>query len=389
MSRRRSQRDGEVGFGSDSFLDIIANIVGILIILIVVAGVRVSNAPLLDLVTNESEPVVEESDTTPSVSAATEPGPLVGFGVAPTELPAEPDETPAPLRPRTIYVEAPAPEADPDLVARIDLLRGQLTSLEAATSADASRGRELQSSLVRTRAELAAAEKTLAEQTRQLGSTKDDVTRLATDLAQAEDLIIALREQAKDEKTRKPNVEDVGHELTPVSNIVQSKELHFRLAGNRIAPIPLDELLDRLKSQVERQRDWLVKFRAHQGVVGPIDGFRMQYVVQRQQLSTIDRLRGAQGIVRIGLSRWELEPTDELRPESYDEAIASGSRFRRAIGYASSDTTLTFWVYPDSFELFRKLQKVAHENDFVVAGRPLPDGVPIAGSPDGSKSSGQ
>ena len=44
MSRRTAR--AELGFGSDSFLDIIANIVGILIILIVVAGMRVSNAPV-------------------------------------------------------------------------------------------------------------------------------------------------------------------------------------------------------------------------------------------------------------------------------------------------------------------------------------------------------
>ena len=40
MSRRKSDADQE--FGSDSFLDIIANIVGILIILIVVAGAKVA-----------------------------------------------------------------------------------------------------------------------------------------------------------------------------------------------------------------------------------------------------------------------------------------------------------------------------------------------------------
>jgi len=44
MSRRRNGEDPE--FGSDSFLDIIANIVGILIILIVVAGVKVARQPL-------------------------------------------------------------------------------------------------------------------------------------------------------------------------------------------------------------------------------------------------------------------------------------------------------------------------------------------------------
>ena len=36
-----------MAFGSDSFLDVVANIVGILIILIVVVGVRVARAPAL------------------------------------------------------------------------------------------------------------------------------------------------------------------------------------------------------------------------------------------------------------------------------------------------------------------------------------------------------
>ena len=43
MSRRRPK--GELQFGSDSFLDVVANIVGILIILIVIAGLRVSQTP--------------------------------------------------------------------------------------------------------------------------------------------------------------------------------------------------------------------------------------------------------------------------------------------------------------------------------------------------------
>ena len=44
MSRRRGTSQQAVG--DDSFLDIVANIVGILIILIVVAGVRASRAPV-------------------------------------------------------------------------------------------------------------------------------------------------------------------------------------------------------------------------------------------------------------------------------------------------------------------------------------------------------
>ena len=56
---------------------------------------------------------------------------------------------------------------------------------------------------------------------------------------------------------------------------------------------------------------------------------------------------------------------------------------------AGSDTTLTFWVYPDSYTLYRKLQSFAHEQGFPVAGRPLPTGVAISGSPNGTKSASQ
>ncbi|MFO0918379.1 MAG: hypothetical protein U0872_08700 [Planctomycetaceae bacterium] len=44
MSRRPRS---ESQFGSDSFLDVVANIVGILIILIVIAGLRVSQSPAI------------------------------------------------------------------------------------------------------------------------------------------------------------------------------------------------------------------------------------------------------------------------------------------------------------------------------------------------------
>ena len=58
MSRRKSSGDQE--FGSDSFLDIIANIVGILIILIVVAGMKVARQPtLLSDIASTLQPMAE------------------------------------------------------------------------------------------------------------------------------------------------------------------------------------------------------------------------------------------------------------------------------------------------------------------------------------------
>ena len=57
MSRRT--RNDEIELGSDSFLDIIANIVGILIILIVIAGVKVSRQPLATQATFTVETTVQ------------------------------------------------------------------------------------------------------------------------------------------------------------------------------------------------------------------------------------------------------------------------------------------------------------------------------------------
>ena len=50
---------------------------------------------------------------------------------------------------------------------------------------------------------------------------------------------------------------------------------------------------------------------------------------------------------------------------------------------------ITIWVYPDSFDLYRRLRDELNAQGFLVAGRPLPDGVPIQGSPGGSRSAGQ
>jgi hypothetical protein len=47
------------------------------------------------------------------------------------------------------------------------------------------------------------------------------------------------------------------------------------------------------------------------------------------------------------------------------------------------------WVYPDSFELYRQLKEELHNMGYATAGRPLPEGVLIGGSSQGTRSSAQ
>lgn len=74
MSRRRSQQQSDAEISSDSFLDIIANIVGILIILIVVAGMRVSQAPIFQ----ETAPPDAKDIGVPESTSAEAPRVIIG-----------------------------------------------------------------------------------------------------------------------------------------------------------------------------------------------------------------------------------------------------------------------------------------------------------------------
>jgi hypothetical protein len=47
------------------------------------------------------------------------------------------------------------------------------------------------------------------------------------------------------------------------------------------------------------------------------------------------------------------------------------------------------WVYADGFPLYRRLRDELHARGFLVAARPLPEGMTIKGSPSGSLSAGQ
>jgi hypothetical protein len=85
-----------------------------------------------------------------------------------------------------------------------------------------------------------------------------------------------------------------------------------------------------------------------------------------------------------------LEPLIEDRGETVDQALASGSAFRKVIeAIDPNQTAVTFCVYSDSFTQYRQLRDYLHDRDITVAGRPLPEGHPIAAGRNGTASRGQ
>ncbi len=364
-----SRKDiSQLEFGSDSFLDIVANIVGILIILIVIAGLRVSRTPVL--MTKASTIQTCETSAQTAADSNTHQA-LVGAPTSKKPASQPTDEPPIESTQQALKLENELASLDQSLAVNDAALR-KATVRESAVQQ-----------------EIAAASMTLADEVEALSNTSASISQLQIQLERAKKMLRSLQTQLTAAKRERRPAKNIKHQLTPVSQVVKGREFHFRLAQNRVARVPIDELTAKLRAQILKQKSWLLKFRQHQGRIGPVGGFTMTYVVERTALSVLDELRLGRGYVQIVVSEWQIEPQTDLETQSAKQALLPDSEFTLALLTADSDTTLTFWVYPDSFELYRRLQKAAQRQGFTVAARPLPFGIPITGSPRGSRSIGQ
>lgn len=377
MPRRQHQ---EVHFGNDSFLDVVANIVGVMVILIVIAGLRVTQGDLLATskpAEKAQAPSVVDLPIMPTLAADPPPRQVVPFRT--------PRQSPRPVV--TAPVLPPEPPAhlireERGLDGELSEIRSRLGQLQIDVKDEKSGLAGIQNSLNRLKAQIDSDETSLRTEGGRLERLRDDLNQTAQQ-------VDALRRQLDDAENEPPATREFRHRVTPVARLVEGAELHFRLSGNRVSVVPVESLAARLQDHLMRHREAVLKLERYEGSVGPVEGYRMEYLVERQALTLVDELKKGPGTVRFGVSRWALEPGADVREETETEALRPESRFVSALREAGPRTTLTFWVYPDSFELHRALQEAAQESGFVVAARPLPMGVPITGSPNGARSFAQ
>jgi hypothetical protein len=327
MKRRRV--DDSAGPGQDSFLDIVTNIVGILIILVMVIGGRIQEIVMTTATPVAGPPALEQ-----------EVHDLVAT-LASVESEVEDLQT----QTRTVATAA-AFTAD--------------ARLQLATAVSAARAALEQRKQQGDAARIAAAE--AAARRERLEAELTGVEREATALARAP---VAAAE--------------ILAYPTPIGRTVNGAETHFRLAGGRIAYIPLDELFELAKQQTRRHSGPIASLASRIESVGPTHGFTLDYVIEAK----IDQARGQ---VLIRSREWVVRPATEPVGETFVEAVAAGSRFRRVLAEAPPDTTVTLWCYPDSFDIYRQVREELHRLGVPTAGRPMPDGAPIGGSTEGSKS---
>ena len=353
MSRRPPPAEQQ--FGSDSFLDVVANVVGILIILMVLADVRASRAPV--------------TLTPPTPSITTE---------EPRELAAAPKLTAPPDDSAERHREELA-----ELQSQTEKLQDELNVVRTATADHEQRLSELQSQDAATRNRLTSVGSTLDHELSTLAQNREQIAKLS---AAAQAVRVKLKERQTEIAAveKQPHkVKQLEHRITPVSRVLRENEaeLHFRCLAGQVALVPVMELATRMKGQMERQREVIVQAPRYRGEVGPVRGFSMHYVVEREV--TLN------GLVFARVSYSEVVPEPDLDSETAVIAVQTNSIFRNELRKAEPGSTITFYVYSDSFSLYRQLQAIAHREGFAVAARPLPIGEPIGFSPSGSRSAAQ
>ncbi len=317
---RRTQRNDEAP-SHDSFLDIVANIVGILIILVVVVGVRVKNLPV-----------------TASIAAA---------------------DTAMEKELLRDVAEVQAVRGD---VLEIDR---QIKQTERVTLVERMRRDRLALAVAVAKQELDQRRQNLDADARVDFELRQDLSHAKFQLEQAQSRL-ASAEAIRAEPA------EIENRPTALSQTVNRHEVHFQVRGGRVVRVPFEELMQRVLTDYRLKASRVFDPAELTGTVGPEDGFRVRYIVGHNH------------------QNFEFIPVAKDLGETADEALGDGSAFRRSLSQLSSGrTSITLWAYEDSFGSFQRLKKELYRLGFHVAARPMPNGIPISASSQGSKSSAQ
>lgn len=341
VNRRAAQQAAAPG--QDSFLDVVANLVGILIILVMVIGVRARDAMLV------AAPVAAESDTE-----------LVAAQQAAADAEAAAVSVEQDIHRLNNNIQRQELEAE---FRRKEREKVQL--LVAAAEA----------ALERERNKLNEAQKSSFDAQRSLLAAREELKQVEWGIQTAQ-------------QAAAPTAV-LEHLPTPMAKTVFGEEIHLRLERGRLTVIPWDELVRELQKEAPT-KVWRLKNQDEMTeTLGPIGGFWMEYTLRRFQHQMTVR-GGTVTQSGIEFDQFILVPVSEDLGEPLAEALQEGSQFHTLLkGKDPQQTTVTVWTYPNSFSTFRELKHWLFERGFLTASRPLPADQPIGGSPRGSRSAVQ
>lgn len=324
--------------GQDSFLDVITNIVGILILLVLVVGLKsarsVHDAP----------------------SAAN-----TGNAVAHDQLCAA-------------YNNALTAE-----IGVREKIRQVGSTQEEVEFRDAERGWLTEA--------VAKGEQEIADRRSKLSSDQQRDFDVRRKISAAQAQLDELSRQQIALMSQDPAAEKIECQPTAIAKAVTGKEVHLLLADDHVAIVPFDELLDQMKEDVTNNT-WRLKNQDDmERTIGPIDGFRLKYFFEKE---AVMRSSAAGTYMTGSISRFShcyfLPETTPIGEPAAESLKPNSELFQHLQKLRPEGTTVTIWTYPGNYDRLRHLKSAIRQLGFAIAVRPLPAGMPIGASRSGSSS---
>lgn len=354
---------GDPDFGSDSFLDIVANLVGILIVLIVLAGLRAGQAPV--------EPVVADVEPTTPPEVEPEPEPVVIAAVVP-----EPVIAPVP-EPVVVAVPEPTGPTLEEVQAQIAEVRSRIASLESklrdldddSSKAElAALNEQLQARMNRLKALQTAAAKSVA----QSAVLKSELAEVDRKYQQLRIQLAETNKRQMELQRRKRPEEQLDLRINPIGRRSTGEEILFRIESGRVVHLPVKELIE---TAIRRERDSMTAIlsgRTQRGIAGPVDGVAFSY---EYGVATVPVYSNAgQSMVAQVRMRGLVKTLPGAPSESIERALGNGGVVERRLIQAEPGTVIRLAVATDSFADARRIAAYARDLNFSVASRPIEPG---------------
>jgi hypothetical protein len=337
--RRRAASQIEAP-GQDSFLDVVCNLVGILIVLVMIVAAQAKHGIIASEASRHTRSAGPSADA--EAQAAESTAAAMEAGV---------QELQAKINRQNLEIALRQQERD----------KYQVLVTVA------------QQRLSEHRAQLSDDEKARYDLQQQLAGSKSELSRLHKN-----ELSLA-----------RPRPHVLEHLPTPMARTVFGTEVHFRLQGGRLAYVPWDEMLERMKADAPHQAQKLRDAQRVELSLPVVSGFGARYILRRAEVQVQTRVGPAMH-GRIELEQMYFVDAEPNLGQSVAEALQPTSELRsRLAAFKPQGATVTIWVYPDSFDDFRTVKADLFKLGFLTAARPMPAGRPIGGSPDGSRSASE
>jgi hypothetical protein len=168
---------------------------------------------------------------------------------------------------------------------------------------------------------------------------------------------------------------------TPLGRTHDGPSIHLRIRNGLVSIMPFEELLTELEI---RGQDIGRRLKTKEKIfetVGPIDGYRLQFVIARfDDPASIGGPRAGQITRQYVRYAFELIPVSDEIGEEVELAIAPGGSLHRYLTSEKRQTSaVTVWFYPDSYNDFRLLKSKLWNLGLAVAAHPMDFGQPPRG----------